>query len=160
MRTLRMPKFATCLRLSVGLLAAAALVALTGCRDGRIPTYPVTGIVLVDGRPAQGAIIIFCPVEPSAELEHLRPAGMTDASGEFNLTTFEPADGAPAGRYKVLVKWPAPTPPGEQRDARPGAVNKGPDRLKGKYYNLDTTPLKATFEEQSNDLSPLELKSS
>jgi hypothetical protein len=33
----------------------------------------------------------------------------------------------------------------------------GPDRLKNKYYNLDSTPLAATIEEQSNDLPPFEL---
>jgi hypothetical protein len=58
----------------------------------------------------------------------------------------------------VLVKWPAPTPASQERDA-PGSANKGPDRLRNKYYNFETTPLKATVQEQSNQLEPFELKS-
>lgn len=159
MRTSRTTAIAIGHRLLVGLFGLANLAVLAGCGNGRIATYPAAGTVNVDGRPAEGAIVVFCPVDPSVELEHLRPAGKSDASGHFELTTFDPADGAPAGQFKVLVKWPAPTPAGEDREGRPGAANKGPDRLKGKFYNLDTTPLTATIEEQSNELPPFELKS-
>ena len=139
---------------------AASLFTLAGCDDGRIATYPVTGAVLVDGRPAEGAIVVFCPVDPSPELEHLRPAGKADSSGQFNLTTFEPADGAPAGAYKVLVKWPAPrSEPDDRQVGGPRRAASGPDRLRGKYYNLEQTPLSATIEEQSNELQPFQLES-
>ena len=133
-------------------------VTVSGCGDGRIATYEVNGQVSVNGRPAEGAIVIFCPVDAIAEVEHLRPAGMADASGQFTLTTFEPSDGAPAGEYKVLVKWPAPTPASPLREDRPGSANKGPDRLRGKYYSFESTPLKATVQEQSNQLPPFDLK--
>jgi hypothetical protein len=145
---------------SMGIVLGLMSLILAGCGDGRIATYPVNGTVNVNGRPAEGAIVVFCPINPAAEIEHLRPAGMADASGQFTLTTFEPSDGAPAGQYKVIVKWPAPTPASNERDARPGGANKGPDRLRGKYYNLETTPLAVTIEEQSNALPPFELKSS
>lgn len=140
-------------------LLCAPLLFVVGCGSGRIPTYPVSGTVVVDSRPAEGAIVIFCPVSTSKELEHLRPAGKTDAAGNFKLTTFVPGDGAPASDFKVLVKWPAATPAGDDRENRPGAANKGPDRLKGKYYNQDTTPLTATIQKGSNNLPPFELKS-
>ena len=93
-------------------------LTIAGCGDGRIATYEVNGQVNVNGRPAEGAIVIFCPVDPPAEVEHLRPAGMANASGQFTLTTFEPSDGAPAGQYKVLVKWPRRLRP--PRSAMPG----------------------------------------
>jgi hypothetical protein len=144
----------------IGLLAfLLGAVALAGCGSDRLALYDVTGKVLVDGQPAEGAIIIFYPVDASEQLAALRPAGKATASGDFELTTYEPADGAPAGQFKVLVKWPSPTPNADPRDARPGAANKGPDRLKGKYYNIDSTPLAATIEEQSNELAPFELTS-
>ena len=142
--------------LLVHLPAVAMAVVLAGCGDGRLRRYPVNGSVLIDGRPAENAIVVFCPVDPSAELEHLRPAGRADAAGQFELTTYEAFDGAPAGQYKVLVKWPSPRPVND-REGRPGAL--GPDRLKGKYYNLDTTPFSATIEEQANALPPFELQS-
>jgi len=143
-------------RNAIGLLVLVGIVAANGCSDGRISRYPVAGTVLIDGQPAEGVLVFFCPINPSPELEHLRPAGKTDASGEFNLTTIEEDDGAPAGQYKVLAKWPKPMPVVDDgRDGR--GTPLGPDRLKNKYYNLDTTPLTATIEEQSNDLPPFEL---
>ena len=97
---------------------------------GKLKTYPVTGTVLVDGKPADGAMVIFCPINPGPEIEQLRPSGKTDATGAFALMTFESGDGAPAADYKVLVKWPAPA----QVDARDGRGGRpGPDRLRGKY---------------------------
>jgi hypothetical protein len=95
-------------------------------------------------------------VNPIPELKDLRPAGKTDAAGAFRLMTFEVGDGAPAGPYKVLVKWPLQTA-ADDRGGRAGT--QGPDRLRGKYYNLGNTPLTATVEERSNALEPFNLMS-
>ena len=137
-------------------VAVFALASTSGCSDGKIARYPVTGVVKVDGQPADGAMIFFCPVNPGPEVEHLRPSGKADASGNFTLTTIDVADGAPAGQYKVLIQWPKPMPiVDDGRDGR--GAKMGPDRLKNKYYNLETTPLSATVEEKSNELPPFEL---
>jgi len=72
--------------------------------------------------------------------------------------SIQPADGAPAGEYKVIIKWPAPAMAGaEDREGR--GPKLGPDRLKGKYYDLDKTSLKATVEKRSNEIPPFELSS-
>jgi hypothetical protein len=71
--------------------------------------------------------------------------------------TFDPGDGAPAGDYKVLIQWPAPVSAEAARGGGRAAV--GPDRLRGKYFNLDKTTLAATVQEQANELSPFELQS-
>lgn len=139
------------------LLIGCVALCSAGCGDGRIARYPVQGSVSVDGKPATGAIVIFCPVNATGELEKLRPMGTADSAGNFTLMTIDPEDGAPVGDYKVLVKWPAPASQAETRDGRPGAL--GPDRLKGKYYNLDTTPLAAKIEPKSNELAPFQLQS-
>jgi hypothetical protein len=131
------------------------VLALAGCGDGKIKRFPVKGSVTVDGQPADGAMVVFCPVNPSPEVEALRPSAKADASGAFALMTFDAGDGAPAGEYKVLVKWPA-KPTMDARDGRPGAP--GPDRLKGKYYNLDNTQLTAQVDGPT-ELPPFALKS-
>jgi hypothetical protein len=159
MRTLRRWLKGAALNAPVGMICCAILLIISGCGRGRIPTYAVSGTVNVDARPADGAIIIFCPATAGTELESVRPAGKTDAAGKFQLTTFEPGDGAPAGEFKVLVKWPAATPAGDDRERRPGSANKGPDRLKGKYYSQESTPLTATIQKGTNNLPPFELKS-
>jgi hypothetical protein len=146
------------LRQSVIYSAIAGLVAITGCGDGKIARYPVKGSVKVDGQPAEGAIVIFCPVDAGPEWKDLRPSGKTDAAGEFQLLTFESNDGAPAGQYKVIINWPAPPQPGaEDREGR--GPRPGPDRLKGKYYNIDRSPFSVTVEKKTNSLEPFELKS-
>jgi hypothetical protein len=144
-------------RLPLAASLLTVLLVVSGCWDGRIPTYPVTGTVLVDGRPAEGAIVIFVPNSTSEAAERERPFGIADAQGRFNLMTFDPGDGAPAGEYKVLIQWPAPVSAEAARGGGRAAV--GPDRLRGKYFNLDKTTLAATVQEQANELSPFELQS-
>jgi hypothetical protein len=147
-----------CARRAVLALVAATLLALPGCGSGRIETYPVTGLVTVDGRPADGAMVVFVPTATAPEAERTRPFGIADSQGQFSLTTFEQTDGAPAGDYKVLVQWPAPRPQSDrERSGRRGSL--GPDRLQGKYFNLEKATLTATVKEEATELPPFELKS-
>jgi hypothetical protein len=137
---------------------SAGLIALAGCGEAKLPLYPVTGTVLVDGKPAAGARVIFCPIETSStELQKERPLGTTGPDGKFQLTTFLKDDGVPAGEFKVLVQWlGGPPTPEQQRDGYGGG---GSDRLRGKYMKLDSTPLTATITEDTTELPPFELTS-
>jgi hypothetical protein len=132
---------------------ALGLVSLVGCGDGKLALYPVTGSVLVDGKPAAGAMVIFCPVEgkSSPELQRERPFGNTGPDGKFALTTFKKDDGVPLGEYKILVQW---NTPGAAYDARAGTR----DQLRGRYMNLESTPLAATITEETLELPPFDLK--
>jgi len=126
---------------------------LAGCGDGKLPLYTVTGTILVDGQPADGAMIILCPLETaSPELQRERPFGTTGPDGKFELTTFLQNDGVPVGEYKVLVQW---VPPGAPYDERAGG---GTDRLRGRYMNLQNTPLTASITKETQELPPFELK--
>jgi hypothetical protein len=136
-------------------LITICVVVAAGCGKAKLPRYPVHGSVNVDGRPAEGAMVIFCPVTASDEAKTKRPFGLTGADGKFVLTTIEQADGAPPGEYKVLVQWPS----NSGGDTRDGMRSIGPDRLKGKYMNLDKAELNATVGEAETNLPPFELKS-
>ncbi len=76
-------------------------VSVCGCSRGpeRPATYPVTGTVEMQGRPVEGARVVFVP----ASQELLPASGVTDAEGRFSLTTFEAGDGAVPGTYGVKV---------------------------------------------------------
>lgn len=139
--------------ISTSLLVSTVLVALAGCGDGKIARYPVTGSVTIDGKPAEGVMVIFCPVGGSEELQKQRPFGFTGADGSFELTTVSKADGSPAGEYKVLAQWPA-----KVSDGRDGG-GLGPDRFRGRYMNLATTQLTAAIQEGPTELPPFDLKS-
>jgi len=136
-------------------LGCAGLVILSGCGDGKIARYPVTGTVLVDGQPADGALVVFVPEKSSEEAKQKRPTGFADASGSFQLTTIDKNDGAPAGEYKVLIMWPQKTQASsDESGQRRGKL--GPDRLKGRYF-VEDSPITAAIEEKENNLPPFQL---
>lgn len=136
---------------TLALLAAGPLM-LAGCGDGKIARYPVKGKVVVDGKPAQAAIVIFCPEKTGdAEFERQRPFSQTDAEGNYQLRTFEAGDGAPAGNYKIMVRWTAPLP--GQSPAGDGMT----DRLRNRYTNPDQSGLTYTVVEGQNEVPPFEL---
>lgn len=135
-------------------LAAASFLLLGGCGDGKVKRYPVHGSVNIDGRPAEGVMVIFCPINGSEEVQKLRPAGLTGPDGKFELISITRADGAPVGDYKVLMQWPEKK--GVGREGRP---ELGEDRLQGRYMNLDKTEFKVSVKDGPTDLPPFELKS-
>lgn len=78
-----------------GLALILALGFLVGCGAG---TKPVEGIVTMDGKPLEGATVMFNPQGSDGQ-----PAdGKTDASGKFTLST-RGKPGAAPGNYKVTV---------------------------------------------------------
>ncbi len=80
----------------LGLLAVAVLSATTiGCGSPR--RVPVTGAITLDGKPVEGASVMFVPIEhgPAA-------TGVTDAEGRYRLATIN-EEGAAPGEYRVSV---------------------------------------------------------
>jgi hypothetical protein len=88
---------ATCAS-SLGLaILLVATLASVGCSDGRPKRVPVSGTVLIDGKPLTTGFIRVCP-------DHARPAvGQLDAQGRFTLTTFDSNDGCVVGTHRVEV---------------------------------------------------------
>jgi hypothetical protein len=87
------------------LLGAALLVPLAaaGCGDAG-NHHPVSGRVLIDGRPLAGKAgsVLFKPDTARGTTSPLEPAGKLDAAGNYTLLT-RGKNGAPPGRYKVVV---------------------------------------------------------
>ncbi len=86
-------------RLTAAVFAAIAVTAcFLGCGDGRPALVPVTGTVTFDGKPIQGAEVMFM-------VKGGRPSrGETDAEGRFALSTFEEGDGCAPGAAQVVVQ--------------------------------------------------------
>jgi uncharacterized protein (TIGR03000 family) len=112
---------------------------------GKPKLYPVHGRVVVDGKPAGGAVVALAPTDAAMTD---RPAAVTKEDGSFALATFKDNDGAPAGEYVVTVVWPTKA----DGAARPE------DRLKNRYGDATKSSLRATVKPQDNELPPLELK--
>ncbi len=94
------------IRRSVMALVTVALAVTAGCgKSDRPATYPVTGkVTFGDDTPLAGGQITF------RSLDHpLSASGAIQPDGTFQLTTYEPNDGAVAGRHRAAVVPPTPT---------------------------------------------------
>jgi hypothetical protein len=139
-------------RISVGTLLGFILLVAGGCGgDGGPTIYPVSGKVLVDGKPAVKALITFHPM--SGPKDQAIPYAETGADGTFRPSTRLTGDGAPAGEYALTILWP-------EVKIDHGEEISGRDRLGGRYANAGDSNLKLTIKEGENSLPPIELKSS
>lgn len=83
-------------------MLSVVMLTLTGCGGGPdLPdTYPASGVVTLDDKPVEGAIVTFYPEKGRQAI------GETNGSGEFTLTTFNTGDGAVEGSFKVAILPP------------------------------------------------------
>lgn len=129
------------------LLSAACFVGCgsTQPTEARKPVHPVRGQVLVGGKAAVGAFVLFIPALEPPNTPDPRPRATVNEDGSFALSTYGAEDGAPAGEYLVTVTW-----------SGPGSDDQ--DKLGGRYGNRATTPLKATVKEGPNEIPVFKLK--
>jgi len=87
------------------LLAASVIVYSAGCggSDGLPRLYPVRGQILLDGKPAPDATVVFEPIRKS-EGDFGRPGNAySDADGKIVPWTLRAGDGLPAGTFRVGI---------------------------------------------------------
>jgi hypothetical protein len=136
----------------LGLLAAALLLAASCSKSdpNRKETFPVTGELYVDGKPAA---LVQVAMHDQAGVDKNQPtfsSTMTGEDGKFALSTYEEGDGAPAGNYVLTFAW--------QEFNVFSRSYAGPDRLKGKYSDPKKTDIKVTVEQgKPTDLGRIEL---
>ena len=111
-------------------LSLLLLTALLGCNDG-ISTVPVSGKITKDGAPMPGIGVTLVGVE-GTEAMGLR--GVTNADGGFSVVAAGGLDGAPKGKYKVLLLPPI-TPPDYSKVGKEGPPPA--DKFPEKYTNID-----------------------
>jgi hypothetical protein len=136
---------------AIAALALAALtLALPACGKGRKACYPVRGCILVDGKPAPDAIVMFHPAFDDPD--RVMPIGQAGADGNFALSSYVQGDGAPVGEYIVTVEW-------RERSGLLKNNFEGPDRLKGRYYDPKKSTIRITVDKKPQELPPFELTS-
>ncbi len=82
----------------IGLCCAAAwCAALVGCGDGRPERVPVSGRVLIDGKPLEAGNIRVHPPANRAASAAIGP------DGKFTLSTYVFGDGCVTGKHSVSV---------------------------------------------------------
>jgi hypothetical protein len=85
-------------RFGWGMLAVVGL-AISGC--GHNELVKVHGIVTLDGKPVENAMVTFLPSQRGGKTA----TGRTGTDGSFQLTTRNPNDGAMPGDYLVIVEY-------------------------------------------------------
>lgn len=119
-----------------------ALILGTGCGTKGVPSYPVKGTVTLEGKPLEGATVMFVPTVGPPN------SGVTDASGSFSIGK----PGVPAGSCGVAITKTAggpamtnPTPEDLQKIAQAPAAKQPPKSLvPEKFGRSDTSGLTAT----------------
>jgi len=137
--------------------AAALCLLMMGCESAEQypPTSPVTGKVTYKGEAVEGAAIQFRPSGTEVKVANAE----SGADGMYKLSTFEPGDGAMAGKFKVTVRKLVSVEQGVQKDGEhagePAFVNK--DMLPKKYRSLGSTPLEFEVAADSENTFNIEL---
>jgi hypothetical protein len=113
---------------------------------GDHPPYPTSGKIVINGQPADNALVIFRHIEDWGDRSIL-PQAWTDKDGRFALSTYGVNDGAPVGDYQVLIQWPA------YHNGR----YIGDDKLGGKFADKDKAYLRAHVDKGKNEIPPFEI---
>lgn len=140
---------------------AALTAAVASCGPKGPKLYPVSGQVLYEGQPAEGAQVVFQPLNPPPESEGRTSGGTVGKDGTFTLRTYPFGEGAPEGEYTVAVQWfgiPGQAAKGKGKKTREGddgteATSAIPER----YTDPDTSGLKASVKPGPNNLEPIRL---
>ncbi|MFN7732179.1 MAG: hypothetical protein ACK5OB_09755 [Pirellula sp.] len=143
-------RYATC---GVWLGAMLAFVFIGGCSSKR-SLVEVGGSVMVDGKPADGATIMFFPENSTARFVS---TGQVGPDGNYSLTT-ELQPGIPLGKYQVTVIWPDPGKRAEGAKMFQGIAEEGPDLLKGKYALRMDSGLSAEITRGMKEIPRFDLK--
>ncbi len=129
-------------------------LTITGCGKGGPSLVNVSGSINVDGKPAEGATMIFFPNDASMTLI---PSAQADASGKFTIIT-DGKNGIPTGSYDVTVTWPDPSVKPTESQRMQGLAEPGPDLLAGKYGKKGASGLKVDISAASKELPAFDLK--
>jgi hypothetical protein len=148
---------------TAGLCFAMGL-SLVGCGGGPPDVkHPdrtkMSGTVMMNGAPVEGATVTLHPVQKGTAA-----FGITDASGKYVLGTFEKADGAIPGEYKVSIQkmsaeasgpQPSPGDPGYDPNAK---SEPSKHLLPGKFADFTKSGLSANVTTTPNEALNFDLK--
>jgi hypothetical protein len=137
-------------------LAGLAILAGSGC-GGRLTK--VRGVVTLDGKPLERAMVQFLPIGGHGQQAH----GITESDGSFQLETIGPDDGAWPGDYKVVISKyemdasmkqidPADPKANEKMYMAAAKANAKPKKylVPEHYRNAEKTPLRWKVPDDNN----------
>ena len=136
------------------IILALSLMVIVGCNSSEPELVPVTGTVLLDGKPLPHAEVRYIPILKNSRPE-TNAIGITDENGSFTMTT-NGQPGAVVAEMRVTVTE-GPLPEGS-REPTPEAkrlLDQHNRSLKNRpiperYRNLVESSLKVTITPENN----------
>ncbi|MBW3595795.1 MAG: hypothetical protein KY475_00810 [Planctomycetes bacterium] len=130
------------------LLATTTALACVGCggEDWQAETYPAHGRITINGQPPVGAVVELHSTGEQPDVRNSRPWAIVQEDGAYTLSTYEKGDGAPAGDYAVVLRWPPDV-------TQPSLA----DRLGGAYAVPERSQWNVMIGEGENELPPIEI---
>lgn len=128
------------------------LIAVAGCSSGgSAESSPVTGIVKVDGKPAEGVLVNFWPAQDADKDSRDRYAsGISDRDGRFELRTIS-EKAVPDGEYKVTFS--RLTADGKAVTDPKKKLSRSKESLPAKYVDLQKTDVSAHVTKEKRDFT-------
>ncbi len=107
----------------------------------KLPVFPVSGKVLLDGVPAEGVVVRCIPMDPQVQKIVGSSVGVVEADGTFKLKTYpgRSPDGVPKGDYLVVFFWFKPDDLQEQFNLLPAEYSR-PNRFQVHVDGPTTLP--------------------
>ncbi len=135
-------------------------VGISGCgQSSGSKTYPVTvKVAFPDGTTMEHAIVVFRSVgDPDGgnAVKKYNATGKVQADGTCQLTTFEPGDGAVAGKHQVTVGPPPHGGRGDPDDPRTAP----PVMLHPRFRSVATSGLEFTVTPEGPNEFSIQLES-
>jgi hypothetical protein len=133
------------------------VAAVSGCGSAKpYETAAVSGRVMLNGKPLAGARVTFQPQHDPRQgpLSGPESHGITDAEGNYTLTTVFQDKGAAVGRHRVMISTrrlerPANSPEGPLREV-------APERVPNKYFS-EKVPLYFEVPAKGTDAANFDL---
>lgn len=144
--------FAIVFAISAGLAGCGGSASDTERLETLVPdaqaTIPVSGQVLVDGKPIKDLWVKLHLIGETKGT--LQPKAQTDAEGKFQITSYVSGDGAPVGDYKITLEWLTLKPIGN--------AWVGPNKLAGPCGSAKTTEFSVSVADEPVVLPTFEVK--
>ena len=139
------------------LLFFCCSLVLLGCgpKDPpKVQVFPVSGRVTLEGGEIPvGAYIVLHANKRSDALPGgagIAPSGIVKADGTFQITVYQPNDGAPPGEYTATIEW-------KKLVETDGETHNGPNVLPKEYAKPATSPLRVTVQPGPTELPPIQI---
>jgi len=129
--------------------------AIASWLDAPPRMYQVTGLVTVNGKPADLVAVYFWPADMTTRRNFMfrNATGTTDGQGRFALKSGAGSDGIAAGEYKVTFSRPMIRGKAVTAITRKSSATGAVESIPVQYCEPDQTPVTATVSNKQQDFT-------